>query len=471
MAEEKIQEIIEEQESYRDSLATVDETGKRIWLYPKEPKGRYTRARSIIAYVLIALLLAMPWVKFQGHPIFLFNIFEREFILFGVPFFPQDFHIFAIGLITLFVFIMLFTAVYGRVWCGWTCPQTIFMEMVFRRLEYWIEGTPVQQKRLTEGPWNGEKIRKKVSKHGLYVLFSLIISHSVMAYIVGTDSMFNIISQGPQAHLPGFIGLMAFTGAFYYVFAKLREQVCTVICPYGRLQGVLLGKDSMVVAYDHVRGEPRGKKPKEGQEALGDCIDCTACVRVCPTGIDIRNGTQLECVNCTACMDACDDIMDKLDRERGLIRITSQENIENKRKFRFTPRMAAYSVVLTILLGIMVTLLATRNDVEAHLNRVQGQLYTKMEDGETIRNLFKVNLLNKTYEDMKVDLKVAEQGGQISVVGDFPKLKSGETAEAIVFIDMPKDQLKGMKTRIELEVYSKGELIETTSTNFMGPAQ
>ncbi|MBY0433272.1 MAG: cytochrome c oxidase accessory protein CcoG, partial [Cyclobacteriaceae bacterium] len=308
-------------EEFRNTLATVDAEGKRVWMYPKKPSGIHHRWRVAVSVFFLSLLFAGPFIKVQGRPFMLINIFERKFILFGHVFWPQDFFLLALTLITFFVFIILFTVAFGRIWCGWACPQTLFMEMVFRKIEYWIEGDANEQRRLNKAPWTANKILKKSGKQLAFLLIAILIAHTVMAYLIGIDQVRLIVTQSPLEHLPGFLGLTAFTFIFYGVFAYFREQACIVVCPYGRLQSVLLVKDSIVVAYDWLRGEPRGKlKKNQVAEGHGDCIDCKLCVHVCPTGIDIRNGTQLECVNCTACIDACDDVMLKINKPKGLIR-------------------------------------------------------------------------------------------------------------------------------------------------------
>ena len=266
-------------DSYRDSIATVDKEGKRIWIYPKKPTGRYHNRRVLVTVILLAVFFMGPFIQIGGRPLLLLNIFERKFILFGSAFWPQDFYLLAVTAITFFVFIILFTVSFGRIWCGWACPQTLFMEMVFRKVEYWIEGDAAKQRKLDLGPWNREKIIKKGLKQTLYVIFSLLISHTVMAYLLGVDETIAIISNSPAENFSGFVGLMAFTGIFYWVFAYFREQACTVVCPYGRLQGVLLVKESIVVAYDWIRGEPRGRINKGVDlSSKGDCVDCKLCV-------------------------------------------------------------------------------------------------------------------------------------------------------------------------------------------------
>ncbi|HEX7365538.1 MAG TPA: cytochrome c oxidase accessory protein CcoG, partial [Pelobium sp.] len=313
---------------------TVDQNGKRRWLYPLIRIDQWYKYRSVVAYLLLAFLFIAPFVKVNGHQLLLFNIIERKFIIFGQVFWPQDFFIFVLLSLTGLVGIVLFTSAFGRIFCGWICPQTIFLEMVFRRIEVWIEGEPAARKKLDNSPWTQDKIIKKTSKHFIYVLISFFIANTFLAYIIGTDELWKIITEPISQHLAGFVSIWLFTAAFYYVFAHFRELVCIVACPYGRLQGVLLDKNSLVVAYNYLRGEPRGriKKNELNPQPLGDCVDCNLCVAVCPTGIDIREGTQLECVNCTACIDACNQVMDKVNRPRNLIGYYSEEMIKNNQQ-------------------------------------------------------------------------------------------------------------------------------------------
>ncbi len=459
-------------EEFRDTISTVDESGKRIWVYPKKPKGKFHNKRIVVSIILLLLLLGGPFIKIGGHPFMLINVFERRFIFFGIPFWPQDFHILALMMITFVVFIVLFTVVFGRVWCGWACPQTIFMEMVFRKIEYWIEGGAIQQRKLNKAPWNQEKILKKGSKHLIFILISLVISHTVMAYLVGIEDTWKIITHSPADHMAGFIGLMAFTGIFYFVFSWFREQACVAVCPYGRLQGVFLGNDSISVMYDWLRGEPRGKLKKDNEfnSEKGDCIDCKMCVHVCPTGIDIRNGTQLECVNCTACIDACDDIMTKVNKPTGLIRYGSVNSVKEKREKLFTSRVKGYSVVLFILVSVVTTLLLTRNDVETTILRQPGVLYQERENNH-ISNIYDVNFVNKTFKDVTVKLEIANiPDAVIQQVGDNNHtIPASEKVKSSFFIILPNAALTGRKTEIEVNVFVNDELVETESTSFIGP--
>lgn len=502
MNNEFLDKVIEDNEEYRDHIATVDQAGKRIWLYPKKPAGRFYNARAWVSFAFIVIFLTMPFIRIDGEQFLQFNILERRFVLFGLVFTPQDFHLFVLAMLTFIVFIILFTVVYGRLFCGWVCPQTVFMEMFFRKIEYWIEGDGNEQRKLDNGPWTPEKIRKKALKHAIFFAIAVVVSNYFLAYIIGMDQVLNIVTQPVGQNLGGFIAMLVFSGIFYGVFARLREQVCTTICPYGRLQGVLLVQDSIVVAYDHLRGEPRGKLKKEkpaepptpaqygdpvqqiremvstGSSVArnsapaaksGDCIDCKLCIAVCPTGIDIRNGTQLECTNCTACIDACDAVMDKIGKPRGLIRYDSMTGIESGKRKIFTTRVYAYSAVLIALLALDVILIARRGIVETIILRSPGQMYQEKDDTH-LTNLYTYVLINKTNKELPVELKMVTPGGQIQIVGAVPHSipKSGKI-EGAFFVEMPVDQLTGRKTPLKIDIVSNGKKIDEAKTSFMGP--
>ncbi|MCO4291619.1 cytochrome c oxidase accessory protein CcoG [Solitalea sp. MAHUQ-68] len=461
-------DVIYEEDDFRDHLATVDEQGKRKWVYAQEPKGWYYNIRTVLSLIYLAIFFTLPFIKIKGHQLFQFNILERKFTFFGVTFWPQDFFIFGLGMITFLVFIVFFTVIFGRVFCGWACPQTIFMEMVFRKIEYWIEGNHNQQRVLNNGPWTNEKIFKKSLKHTVFFGISFVIANTFLAYVIGLDNLIKIISEPIALHLTGFIALLVFTFVFYGVFSYLREQVCIAICPYGRLQGVLLDKDSIVVAYDNLRGEQRGKFRKNEVRAIGDCIDCYQCVKVCPTGIDIRNGTQLECVNCTACIDACDHMMDKVGLPRGLIRYASENNIIKKEKFKFTPRIKGYSALLVVLIGAMVFMLVSRKDLDTTITRVGGMLYQKQAN-DSISNLYNIKILNKSREQLPITLKVENAIADVKVIGKNITVKGEETATSTFFIIMPKKEINSRKTDLKIGVYRGNIKIQTVKTSFMGP--
>ncbi|WP_107037689.1 cytochrome c oxidase accessory protein CcoG [Brumimicrobium mesophilum] len=466
----KEEELYEDE--FRDSISTVDKSGKRIWVYPKKPKGFFHKWRVILSIFLIALLFAAPHIKIGGQPLVLLGILERKFVLFGQVFWPQDLYIFAFTMILMVVFIILFTVVFGRVFCGWICPQTIFMEFVFRKIEYWIEGDWTHQKKLNKQPWNANKIFKKVAKHSLFLLISFLIGNTFLAYIIGADGLWEIQTDPLSAHLGGFIAMIVFSLVFYGVFAFLREQVCTTICPYGRLQGVLLDSDSIIVAYDHVRGETRGrfkKSENRAESGKGDCIDCKQCVHVCPTGIDIRNGTQLECVNCTACIDACDDIMEAVNLPKGLIRYASESNIEGGKKFVFTKRMKSYSALLILLMLIWGLLIGTRTNFQADILKKRGSNYQQLEGG-MISNIYELHLINKSNDSYEIELKLEEGlNGEIKLTKSPLHLGPEEHTKNNFIIRMNTKELERGQKKLKVIVLGDGEELLKVRTSFVGP--
>ncbi|PKP52707.1 MAG: cytochrome c oxidase accessory protein CcoG [Bacteroidetes bacterium HGW-Bacteroidetes-1] len=457
--------------SFRDRAATINDDGSRSWIYPKKPKGKKTKQRWIVASILLSLLFIGPWIKYKGEPFLLFNILERKFIIFGQLFWPQDFHLVVLGIITLIVFVILFTVIFGRIFCGWVCPQTIFMEFIFRQIEYLIEGDFNKQKKLTRQSWNFEKIWKKTLKHLVFFGIAFLISNTFLAYIIGIEELKALVTNGPIENLGTFIALLIFSGVFYFVFAFFREQVCFIACPYGRLQGVLLDDQSIVVAYDYKRGEPKGKyNPLENRSATGkgDCIDCQNCVSVCPTGIDIRNGTQLECINCTACIDACDSIMDRVKLPRGLIRYASERGISEGKNKLFNARSIAYSVFLTLLLIVVASLFTFRSDVESTILRVPGTLFQEYGP-ENYSNIFKIQLVNKTRLDMPIELLLESPEGQIVLMGDPIMVPGGQVTESNFLLVLPKSILKSSNTAVIIGVFSNSKRIDAITTTFIGP--
>ncbi len=455
-------------ESFRDTIATVDKEGKRKWIFPTKPSGRLFNLRKYLSWVYLIIFFTLPFIKVNGEPLFLINILERKFILFGMIFWPQDFFIFGVGMLIFIVFIALFTVIFGRVFCGWACPQTIFMEMLFRRIEYWIEGDATYQRALAKMPWNREKITKKTIKFVLFYLLSFLIANTFLSYIIGVDKVLAYVREPISQHTGTFISLIVFTTIFFFVYSWFREQVCIIVCPYGRMQGVLLDKESVVVAYDYKRGEPRHKYSKTKDLSTGDCIDCNLCVKVCPTGIDIRNGTQLECINCTACIDACDHIMESVKLPPGLIRFDSEKGIAEKTKLRFTTRMKAYSAVLLVLIAVEITLLTTRSDFDATILRAKGMLYQERPN-EQISNLFTIKIVNKTRDSLPVSLKVENSDAKIEVVGRDLGVSAEGMSAGQFFIFMDKDKISKRKTKLKIGLYSNNKKIKTVYTNFLGP--
>ena len=486
--------------SYRDKINTIDEKGGRKWVYPKKPKGRFTRRREIVAFFLLAIFFSGPFLKINGNPVLLLNFIERKFVIFGMAFWPADFHLAALALLTIVVFVVLFTSVFGRVWCGWACPQTIFMEMVFRKIEYWIEGDRAAQIRLNKQAWNAEKIRKKVLKTGIFFGISFTISNLFLAYIIGAEQLGQIITDPPSEHLAGLASITLFSFVFYSVFARFREQVCHFACPYGRYQSVLINEDSIAVSYDFKRGETRAnpriraklkkhtvKQAKPMSDAdlkaflnelgvdvaedsrIGDCIDCEECVRVCPMGIDIRNGIQLECVQCTACIDACDAVMDKIKQPRGLIRYSSLNNIKFGEKLRFTPRIGAYTTVLALLLIGFTFLISTRENTETIILRQPGLLYQELP-GNEYSNVYNVTVVNKTFDEFPLDIQVVKpEGATIRPIGTLDKVEPQGLLDGKFLVIIPENKLKPRRNEVEFAVFANGELIEHVASSFIGP--
>ncbi len=466
-AKKKEQEL---DQSFRDTIATVDKKGDRVWIYPKKPKGKFYNARTYVSWLLLAVFFAGPFISIGGRPLLLLNFIERKFIILGVAFWPQDFYLFLLAMITFVVFIVMFTAVFGRVWCGWACPQTVFMEMVFRKIEYLIEGDARQQRKLNQMPMNAEKFFKKFLKHSIFAAISFSIGNIFMAYIVGKDEWFKIVSASPFEHFSGFIAVLAFSGVFYFVFSYFREQACVIVCPYGRFQSVLLDKSSIVVSYDFIRGEKRGRISKKKGPApdQGDCVDCNQCVEVCPTGIDIRNGTQLECVNCTACMDACNSVMDKVKKPRGLIRYSSYNAIAEGVKKIITPRVMGYGVLLVLLVSIVTTLLVTRSPIDVTILRAPGTLYTTLQNGN-ISNIYSVEIVNKTFDDMPLQLKLDNKSGKLSLAGGKLVLKADNISKSALIIEMPKSALIPGRNTLYIDVISNGKILNHYKTSFLAP--
>lgn len=459
-------------EDFRDHIATVNEHGKRVWVYPKKPKGSLTNKRKLVSYSLLIFLLLAPWIRVNGSQLLEFNILDRKFSIFGATFWPQDLYIFAILMVIGIVFVILFTIIYGRIFCGWICPQTIFMEFVFRQVEYWIDGDWKHQQALDKAPWDAKKWGKRILKHGIFWLISFVIANVFLAYIIGSHELIRIQTEPLSQHIGGFTAILIFTTLFYFVFSNLREQVCTTICPYGRLQGVLLDKNSMVVAYDHVRGEQRAKFKKNENRAeskKGDCIDCMQCVHVCPTGIDIRNGTQLECVNCTACIDACNSMMDGVGLERGLIRFVSENGIVNRTKFQWTRRVVSYTGVLVLLIGILTVLLINRSDFSTTILRQRGSTF-QIDAENHITNIFEIDLTNKTKTHFDVKLLSSEAAVTFQVANKRIDLPGEKHVRERFIARFPYKVIEHGTKKIEVIVIGNGKEIDRVWIKLIGPS-
>ncbi|MBS1524427.1 MAG: cytochrome c oxidase accessory protein CcoG [Bacteroidetes bacterium] len=442
--------------------------GKRRWMYPVIRKGKFYHYRNWLSYVYLALFFAGPFLRINGQPLLLINVMERRFVLFGQVFWPQDFFLFVLATLAFIVCIVFFTMAFGRVFCGWVCPQTIFMEMVFRKIEIWIEGDAKRRRKLDEGPVTREKILKKTLKHFIFVVLSFLIANTFLAYIIGSDSLIKIMTESVNQHWVGFISIWVFTLAFYLVYSRVRELVCTVICPYGRLQGVLTDNQTLMVAYDYKRGEPRGKIDRKDPTHKGDCVDCGLCVDVCPTGIDIRNGAQLECVNCTMCIDACNQVMEKIHRDLNLIGFYSDEMIREGVKPSFTSRMKAYSAIIAVLLGVLVYFVLQRKDVDVTVLRTAGMLY-QQQPGNYISNIYNADIINKTDKLQNIQLEPEDPNVKIKYIQPPGILAKESSTKIVFFLMLPVKKIHAAKTDIKLNVVEHDKVLNTIKTTFIGP--
>lgn len=458
-------------EHYGNKISTVDNEGKRKWIFAFQPKGKWYKYRTWLSWFYYAIFFTLPFVKVNGKPFFLFNIPKGELIFFGKMFFPQDFIVLGVGMVLGIVFIYIFTLLFGRIFCGWICPQTIFLEMMFRKIEFLIEGPAHKQMSIAR---RKEKPKgyytRKVVKHIIFFTLSFIIANTFLSYIIGADEVFRIATEPISEHIVGFVAIVIFTTVFYSVFAFVREIVCTVICPYGRLQSVLMDNKSRAVAYNYNRGEPRGKKRKGKEDELGDCIDCGMCVNVCPTGIDIRDGLQMECVNCTACIDACDDMMIRVGKPEKLITFATEHELETntvgKTKWDLRSKLLL-SLLLVLSIGF-ITMLSTRPIFDVTLLRVPGQLYQEHDDG-TVTNFYKMMLVSRTPKTMPFEVKVKEEGATIEFASGLVRdsLQSGNNPQLTFFIRMPEEKITSRKMYINVQVLSDDKVVDTKRVSFL----
>jgi cytochrome c oxidase accessory protein FixG len=467
--------IEEATDNFRDRTASLNKDGGRRQLFPKKPQGRFYNARTIVSIFLLTFLFAAPFIQVNGLPLMMFNILERRFIFFGLVFLPQDFYLVVLGALTLLLSVFLFTAVFGRIWCGWLCPQTVFLEMLFRRIEYLIEGDAREQRRLSQSPMNASKLFKKGLKLAIFWVLSFAIANTFLAYIIGVDELRKIVTAPPTHHLTGFIAINIFTFLFFGVFAWFREQACVVVCPYGRYQSALVDQNTIVVTYDFKRGEPRGKLVKidarlqsnQPPPQRGDCVDCHQCVEVCPTGIDIRNGIQLECVNCTACMDACDNVMDKIKKPRGLIRYTSLTAIREGHFRWLSPRILGYAAVWLMVSSLFLYFFLSRSTTQVLVLRQPGMLSTQQANGD-IANFYVLQIANKQPQDVPVELKLlTPQQGTITPLGDLSVVPRISVKDTRFILALPPSAITSPDMKVTLGVFSNGNLLKEVETRFL----
>lgn len=427
--------------SYRDVLYTVDSHGNRKWVYPEIVWGRFLKVRTVIAYLLMLIYLGAPWVRINGKPLILLNLTDRKFTFFGIDFWATDTIFLMFFLTSLGLTLFLVTAILGRVWCGWACPETVFLEFLFRPIERLCEGNPSQRKRLDAAPWNLEKILRKGAKHVLSAFCAALVANTALAYFIGTEKLIEVMTHSP-ADNPVLFGVMVFMmGLMAFQFGWFREQFCTVLCPYARFQSVMLDPDTLVIGYDQKRGEPRGKKK---DSSAGDCVDCKLCVRVCPTGIDIRNGLQLECINCAQCIDACDSIMRKVGRPEGLIRYdTERKLLGGERKF-FRPRLFVYIFILALYGSAFLYFLKERLPYDYEVIReAKGALFTVSDDGRIV-NQFKLRVSNKSDTASQFRFMLLEEDAFLKLImpmKDF-EVQPGQILDLPLFVNFDNTILR-----------------------------
>ena len=437
--------VLDQRNLPEDRPSTMDETGKRVFVFPASVSGFWRHARTVVEVFLIIFFLVLPWIKIGGHQALLLDIGNRRFSVFGLTFWSHDAPLIFFLLAFLSIGLAFITAVWGRIWCGWACPQTVFIDGVFRRLEYWIIGSHIQQRNLAKAPWTLPKFFKLGFLWSLFLLVSLIIAHSFLAYFVGADNLVEMTQHNPGENWTIFVIMAFITAVILFDFGWFREQFCIIMCPYGRFQSVLMDDDSLTVSYDPVRGEPRRGTVGEGQTE-GDCIDCYKCIAVCPTGIDIRRGLQLECIGCTACIDACDEVMEKIDKPKGLIRYATGSSLKGIATSWFRPRVAIYSVLLIAVVGALAFSISRRQDIDVTVLRAKDNPYQVVSNGgggEDVINHFKMHMKNHTFDDLslKVELPADWQAKNVEIISQKKtiELEAGKNITLHFFVKFPKE--------------------------------
>lgn len=456
----------EKKSPIRESVTTINRDGSRFFLHPADVKGRFTLLRRVTAFLLIAVYVLLPWIPIRGYPAVFLDVAQRRFHLFGLTFAAQDMWMLFFFITGLGFSLYVVTALFGRIWCGWACPQTVFLEHVYRRIERWIEGDHTKRKQLDRRDWDAEKAAKRAVKHVLFIGVSFLIAHIFLSYFVSIPQLYSWMTTSPLEHWSAFLFVIIATAIIYFNFAWFREQLCLVICPYGRLQSALIDDDSVVIGYDEKRGEPRG--PAKLKD-IGDCINCTRCVQVCPTGIDIRHGLQIECIGCANCIDACDAIMDKLGRDRGLIRYDSMNGLEGKPRRIVRPRLFLYGFLM--LLGATAMTLAATQLGSANMNvvRMTGSPYYITDTG--LRNQYMVRIINKQNAERSYRISASAEGQKIQVDGVSGAISVEPMEELVhpVVISVSKEDYQGQFT-VEIQLSNaEGELITDKEVEFLGP--
>jgi cytochrome c oxidase accessory protein FixG len=449
-----------------ESVTTINPDGSRPFLHPSDVKGRFTLFRRITGLLLIAVYILLPWIPINGHPAVFLDVAAGRFHLMGLTLLVQDvwlvfFVISGLGFSLFFV-----TALLGRIWCGWGCPYTVFLEHVFRRIERLIDGEAAARKQLDAAPWGLLKVLRRLVKHALYIACAGAIAHIFLSYFISLPALYGYMKEAPQKHWILFTGVMALTGVLYFCFAWFREQFCIVMCPYGRLQSALTDDDSMVIGYDRKRGEPRGKVSDPG---AGHCIDCRRCVHVCPTGIDIRNGLQMECIGCAACVDACDDIMTKLKRPRGLVRYDSLNGLTGKKRRILRPRIFVYGVLMLLGAAAFAFGLTRVHSFELTVVRMRGLPF--MVDHDVVRNQFLFRLVSKADQPVTYRLSIENAPPALAVSGlekEVTVAPQQELQQTLLLTMKAADYTGEFKFRVAARPVGNDDVIYR-ETEFLGP--
>ncbi|MEP4078138.1 cytochrome c oxidase accessory protein CcoG [Haloferula sp.] len=451
-----------------DSVTTINQDGSRYFLHPADVRGKWTYARRIFGLLLIAIYVLLPWIPINGAPALFFDIEHRRFHVFGLTLVPQDLWVLFFGITGLGFTLFFVTALLGRLWCGWACPYTVFLDHIFRRIERWVEGDAPARKKLAAAPWTAGKITRRVIKHSLYALSAALIAHVFLSYFVSLERLYNYMGEGPLAHATSF-GVVAFlTAVLWFCFGYFREQFCVIMCPYGRLQSALSDDDTVNVGYDEVRGEPRGKKGSTD----GACIDCRRCVTVCPTGIDIRNGLQMECIGCAACIDACDDIMLKIDRPTGLIRYDSLKGLAHQKRRFLRPRVIAYTILG--LLGISAFGFAATRKAQPYTAQFAKIAMAGMPfqaDASGVRNFYQLRFYNKRNQPASFTVSLVDPpaGFILSGAGQEIDVTAGEEISRQFVAIAPADSYKGRTSLTFRVVTNPGDVTIDQTVTFIGP--